>query len=473
MKNNKKYIPNTSYKNLLADTLTPVGIYMRLRDKYPGSILLESNEYGQRSNSYSFICCNPVASIQLDYKGIAIHTPDGDTIQQPLDNDYDLSQGLEDFKNLFQEDAAKFPFPTNGLFGYLTYDAVQFFENISFDRSKADDPAHIPLANYQVFQNVLVFDHYHNQLHVFDHVYEDGTPAMESLINTIEHRDIARYDFATMQDEQSEMDDGQFKQLVRQGKDHCKRGDVFQIVLSRKFSQGYKGDDFMVYRQLRAINPSPYLFYFDYGNFRIFGSSPEAQLLIKDNQASIQPIAGTYKRTGDDTADLAAATALKKDPKETAEHVMLVDLARNDLSRHARNVQVTDYQNIHFYSHVIHMVSTVTGEVEKGHRIELIGDTFPAGTLSGAPKYSAMQLIDRYEKSARSFYGGALGYLGFDGSFNHAIIIRTILSTKNKLYFRAGAGVVVDSEEESENQEVYNKTNALRKAIQQADENQN
>ncbi len=463
-----KYKPSTAHKMILADTMTPVGIYMRLRDKYPGSILLESNEYGQRSNSYSFICCNPVSTFEIDYAGISITTPDGKIEESNFSTDYNLVKGLEDFKNRFDSGTSEFPFPTNGLFGYLTYDAVQLFENIEFNSDKVVDSESIPLVHYQVFQNVLVFDHYHNQLYVFDHVYENAAPKLENLINIIQHRDIAKYDFATNGPEESEMTDEDFKHLVEKGKEHCKRGDVFQIVLSRKFSQKYKGDDFNVYRQLRAINPSPYLFYFDYGNFRIFGSSPEAQLLIRNDKASIQPIAGTYKRTGNDAADLAAANELKKDPKETAEHVMLVDLARNDLSRHAREVEVTDYQNIHFYSHVIHMVSTVTGTIEEKDRIPLIGDTFPAGTLSGAPKFRAMQLIDQYEKSARQFYGGAIGYLGFDGSFNHAIIIRTILSSNNTMQFRAGAGVVVESNLENENQEVFNKTNALRKAIQQA-----
>lgn len=462
------YKPETSHQMILADTMTPVGIYMRLRDKYPGSILLESNEYGQRSNSYSFICCNPVATFEIDYHKISSITPDNKVEDQTFSRSYNLVKGLERFKNLFDPGKADFPFPTNGLFGYINYDAVQLFENIQFSEDKIIHDEAIPLVHYQVFQNILVFDHYHNQLYVFDHVYHGGSSKMEELINIIQHRDIAKYDFSIDGPEQSEMTDADFKELVEKGKEHCKRGDVFQIVLSRKFTQAYKGDDFNVYRQLRAINPSPYLFYFDYGNFRIFGSSPEAQLLIKNDKASIQPIAGTYKRTGNDAADLAAATKLKKDPKETAEHVMLVDLARNDLSRHAREVEVTDYQNIHFYSHVIHMVSTVQGTIKEEDRIPLIGDTFPAGTLSGAPKFRAMQLIDKYENSTRQFYGGAIGYLGFDGSFNHAIIIRTILSSNNKMQFRAGAGVVVDSNLDNENQEVFNKTNALRKAIEKA-----
>jgi anthranilate synthase component 1 len=462
-----QYTPNTTHEIILADTLTPVAIYMRLRDRYPNSILLESNEYGQRSNSYSFICCNPVATFEVNNKEITTNFPDHQSTSQEFSSAFDLTSALNKFKNEFAQAENDFPFPTNGLFGYLSYDAVQLFEDLEF-RFRESETNNIPLAHYQVFQNVMVFDHYHNQLYVFDNQYANDDSKLEEIITVINHRDVANYSFQCTEEETSEMTDGDFKELVKKGKEHCRRGDVFQIVLSRKFEQPFQGDDFNVYRQLRAINPSPYLFYFDYGSFRIFGSSPEAQLLISGKKASIQPIAGTYKRTGNDIADLKAAEELKKDPKETAEHMMLVDLARNDLSRHARSVRVEDYQNIHFYSHVIHMVSKVTGTINEKDKIQLIGDTFPAGTLSGAPKYRAMQLIDEYEKSSREFYGGAIGYLGFDGDFNHAIIIRSILSRENKLLFRAGAGVVVESNLENETQEVYHKTNALRSAIKQA-----
>jgi anthranilate synthase component 1 len=461
------YTPRSTQQVILADTLTPVAIYMRLRDRYPNSILLESNEYGQRSNSYSFICCNPVATFEVNKKEIKSSFPDHAFKSQEYSSAFDLTSGLNEFKNSFAQVENEFPFPTNGLFGYLSYDAVQLFEELEF-RLRENETNNIPLAQYQVFQNVMVFDHYHNQLYVFDHSYADNQSKLEEIVTVINHRDVANYSFKCTEEETSEMKDDDFRELVKKGKEHCHRGDVFQIVLSRKFEQAFQGDDFNVYRQLRAINPSPYLFYFDYGDFRIFGSSPEAQLLISGTKASIQPIAGTYKRTGNDTADLKAAEELKKDPKEAAEHMMLVDLARNDLSRHAKNVVVEDYQNIHFYSHVIHMVSKVSGIINEKDKIQLIGDTFPAGTLSGAPKYRAMQLIDQYEQSSREFYGGAIGYLGFDGNFNHAIIIRSILSRENKLVFRAGAGVVVESNIENETQEVYHKTNALRSAITKA-----
>jgi anthranilate synthase component 1 len=466
----KPFKAKTTKSSILADTLTPVAMYMRLRDNYPGSILLESNEYGQRSNSYSFLCCNPVAGFEVTYDYIKTNFPDGSNTSQEFNKDYRLAQGLDTFKNCFEPSQNTAPYPTNGLFGYLSYDAVQLFENIKF-QNRDEHSSNIPLANYQVFQTVIVFDHYFNQVHVYDNCYDGHESKIDEVLTVINHRDVAQYDFHTTGEEQSELTDDGFKELVEKGKQHCRRGDVFQIVLSRKFTQGFRGDDFNVYRQLRAINPSPYLFYFDYGDFRIMGSSPEAQLLINGNNASIQPIAGTYKRTGNDLDDLKAAENLKKDPKETAEHVMLVDLARNDLSRHAREVEVSSYQNIHFYSHVIHMVSKVTGTIQQADKLALVADTFPAGTLSGAPKFNAMQLIDSYEKSSRTFYGGAIGYLGFNGDFNHAIIIRSILSQNNKLQFRAGAGVVVASDLESEMQEVYNKTNALRSAINKANNN--
>lgn len=466
----KPFKAKTTKSSILADTLTPVAMYMRLRDNYPGSILLESNEYGQRSNSYSFLCCNPVAGFEVTYDYIKTNFPDGSNTSQGFNKDYRLAKGLDTFKNCFEPSQNTAPYPTNGLFGYLSYDAVQLFENIKF-QNRDEHSSNIPLANYQVFQTVIVFDHYFNQVHVYDNCYDGHESKIDEVLTVINHRDVAQYDFHTTGEEQSELTDDGFKELVEKGKQHCRRGDVFQIVLSRKFTQGFRGDDFNVYRQLRAINPSPYLFYFDYGDFRIMGSSPEAQLLINGNNASIQPIAGTYKRTGNDLDDLKAAENLKKDPKETAEHVMLVDLARNDLSRHAREVEVSSYQNIHFYSHVIHMVSKVTGTIQQADKLALVADTFPAGTLSGAPKFNAMQLIDSYEKSSRTFYGGAIGYLGFNGDFNHAIIIRSILSQNNKLQFRAGAGVVVASDLESEMQEVYNKTNALRSAINKANNN--
>lgn len=453
---------------MLADTITPVAAYLRLRDHYRNCQLLESNEYGQRENSYSYICCNPVASLIAGEDSVKVSQPDGNEEITDLTpgNPGRFLKVMGDFARSFGQGADEYPFSSNGLFGYLTYDAVQHFEKIRFKEAKNE----IPLARYDAYEFVIVIDHYHNRIHLFHHEYEghNSQNTLDELLSHLTREDSAVFAFAKAKKESASLTDVEFKDMVSKAKQHCQQGEVFQIVISKKFSQPFTGDDFQVYRSLRSINPSPYLFYFDYGDYRIMGSSPEAQLRIAGEKATIQPIAGTYKRTGDDAQDNTLAEHLKQDPKENAEHVMLVDLARNDLSRHAKNVHVENYQQIQRYSHVLHMVSQVSGTVSEKNRLPLVGDTFPAGTLSGAPKYRAMQLIDQMEPDRRSFYGGAIGFLGFDGSFNHAILIRSALSKDHTLYYRAGAGVVVDSNEENENQEVYNKIGAVRKAIDHA-----
>jgi len=221
---------------------------------------------------------------------------------------------------------------------------------------------------------------------------------------------------------------------------------------------------------LRSINPSPYLFFFDYGDFKIFGSSPEAQLIVKDGKAEIHPIAGTYKRTGNDEQDAELAKQLAQDDKENSEHVMLVDLARNDLSRNGNLVNVETYREVQYFSHVIHLVSKVTGMKKADiSTLKIVADTFPAGTLSGAPKHMAMQLIEKYEKTSRGYYGGAIGFMDFNGNFNHAIMIRTFLSKNHELHFQAGAGLVAASNADDELQETYNKLGALNKALEIAE----
>ena len=362
-----------------------------------------------------------------------------------------------------------FKFINNGIFGYTAYDAVRYFEDVEI--SKKDDSVVIPDMYYAVYQNIIAINHFKNEAYIFAHCY-DGTPnnidAIDKLINV---QNFASYNFNSKGDIKSNLTDDEFRENVEVARKHCQRGDVFQLVLSRRFSQEYTGDDFNIYRALRSINPSPYLFYFDYGDFKIFGSSPEAQLIVDDGLAEIHPIAGTFKRTGDEQQDEILAEALKKDDKENAEHVMLVDLARNDLSRHGSQVKVATYREVQFFSHVIHLVSKVTGQKHNTtSTMQVVADTFPAGTLSGAPKHRAMQLIEKYEKTSRGYYGGAIGFMDFDGNFNHAIMIRTFLSKDYKLNWQAGAGLVSKSDAESELQEVYNKLGALTKAIKLAED---
>lgn len=460
---------------MLADVITPVSIYLKLRDKYANSILLESSDYHGAENSYSYVCCNPISVFELKNNQLTIEWPDGDTEHMTLKNPKEAIAILDKYMKAFDSETLPFKFITNGIFGYVGYDAVQYFEDISFSDAKEDE-YQIPDIRYAVYRNIMVIDHFKNEMHLFDHQPSDSsvTSNLTEITDLVKSKNYPDYDFHWQDDEQSNVTDQEFIDMVAKGKAHCFRGDVFQIVLSRRFDSGFLGDEFNVYRALRSVNPSPYLFYFDYGSFKIFGSSPEAQIVIKENKAVIYPIAGTFRRTGNDEADAELAKKLSEDEKETSEHVMLVDLARNDLSRNGSEVHVETFKEIQYYSHVIHLVSKVVGTLEKGTKtMQMVADTFPAGTLSGAPKHKAMALIDKYENVSRGYYGGAIGFLGFNGEFNHAIMIRSFLSKNNRLFYQAGAGVVAKSVEENELQEVNNKLAALRTAIELAQKMKN
>lgn len=463
----QKFKLTTHTKKLLADTVTPVNIYLKLRDVFAGSILLESSDYHGHENSLSFICCDPIASFEVMDKKATITFPDGSQLNDPVKEVGQVTTLLEEFRNSFDVETLNDKIPGSGLFGYIGYDSVQYFEEVTINQKHQ----RIPEVLYKFYRYVIVVDQFFNELSLFEHVYNtEATSSLDRIEQLIFSNRISTYKFSQVGEEESNFTDEEFKKIVEKGKEHCYRGDVFQIVLSRRFECGFKGDEFNVYRALRSINPSPYLFYFDYGNFKLFGSSPEAQLQVSKGKAHIYPIAGTFRRTGNDQEDAALAEKLAADEKENAEHVMLVDLARNDMSRNADHVTVEVFKEIQFYSHVIHLVSKVTGTLNEGSSIiRMAADTFPAGTLSGAPKHMAMSLIDKYENVNRSFYGGAIGFIGFDGSFNHAIMIRTFLSYENKLIYQAGAGVVSKSSAESELQEVNNKLAALRKAVVMAE----
>lgn len=455
----------TSYQKTSADTLTPVQVYMKIRDEFDSPLLLESSEYQNKTNDYSYICFNPLSQISV-HNGICYID------QEKSESTQSVKDIFSAYLHSFTTSSFDFSFTYNGFFGYTGYHSIPLYENISFKKNGET----IPELFYALYQYILVFDHYHDELYIFSH-HEDKIQAEENLkvINSyIKYKPTQDYPFSITSEELTEITDKDFKTMVSITKEHCQRGDIFQMVLSRKFTQHFKGDEFNVYRALRNINPSPYLFYFDYGNFRIFGSSPESQIIIQNDEVIIHPIAGTVKRNGNIEDDFFAAEALKKDSKENAEHVMLVDLARNDLSKHAENVHVSYYKQLHYYSHVIHMVSEVKGKLKSGHQaFESLLDSFPAGTLSGAPKHKAMQLIQQYEPSGRSFYGGCIGMIDFRNQTHHAIMIRSFLSRKNTLHYQAGAGIVLSSNEENELQEVNNKINALRKAIQHANKSIN
>ena len=460
--NTFKYI--TTGKTILADLYTPVGVYMRLRDLYPQSALMESSDYHDQSNSRSFIGINPMASVAIGHGVATISFPDGTVETHEINKEYgtaDAIHALIDRIEVTGDDAA-----VCGLYGYTSFNAVRYFEDIAV-KDETQEKNDAPDMLYILYKVVIVFDHHNSQLKI---VTLGDEADIDDIYRAMNRANVQAYDFHPVGDVRSTLTDDEHRENIRHGIQHCLRGDVFQIVLSRRFIQRYEGDDFKLYRALRSINPSPYLFYFDFGGFRIFGSSPETHCRIEGKKAYIDPIAGTTKRTGDAEADRKGAEYLRNDPKENAEHVMLVDLARNDLSRNCHDVKVDFYKDLQYYSHVIHLVSRVSGELDADKDpIKAFIDTFPAGTLSGAPKVRAMQLISEYEPHNRGAYGGCIGYIGLDGSLNQAITIRTFVSRNGELWFQAGGGIVAKSDVEYELQEVNNKLGALRKAILKAE----
>lgn len=460
----------TTIKSFMSDLFTPIGIYLRIRDQFRDSILLESAGNASDEYNYSFIAIHAIAGIEIqNYQEAELKYPLEDPTKIDL-HQHQLTDVLDRFSKNFKCETPDLEIgkQAQGFFGYTSYDAISFFENITLKKQSEDNK--IPLLRYRLYQYVIAINHHNDQMYLMENKIK-GLPSEASTIEDIIHQKNAPiFPFETKEDESSNMTNEEFLQSVAVAQKHCRRGDVFQLVLSRRFEQQFTGDEFNVYRALRNINPSPYLFYFDYGDYKLMGSSPESQLIIKNNKAIIHPIAGTFKRTGNAEVDLAAAQALKKDPKENAEHTMLVDLARNDLSIHGKNTRLTKLKEIHFFSHVIHMVSEVVADLVKNQNpYEVLSSTFPQGTLSGAPKYRAMQLINDYEKTSRSFYAGCIGFMGFDGSCNQAIMIRSFLSKNNRLYYQAGAGIVAKSIPENELQEVNNKLFALKQAIKKAE----
>ncbi len=469
----KKIELQTNCKKMLADVFTPVGIYLRVRDRFRDTVLLESTDHNASENSYSFIGINAIAGIEIgSTKDIEYKLPGQHPEKIVVNHSSEVPELLWNFMQRFHvhTPSAKEGKFAQGLFGYTSFDAVQFFDSIQLKTANSVDPF-IPLMRYRLYQYVIAFNHFKDELFIC----ENEIPGIESELSIVESliksKDVPVFPFKAKGVESSNMTDEAYRSIVKKGIQRCMRGDVFQIVLSRRFQQSFIGDEFNVYRSLRSINPSPYLFFFDYGDYKLMGSSPEAQLIIQNGKAIVHPIAGTFKRTGDDESDKHMTEKLLLDAKENAEHVMLVDLARNDLSRCCDEVVVSHFKEVHYYSHVIHLVSEVTGKLRAGQNpFDLLAKTFPAGTLSGAPKFKAMEIIDEYEPTARSYYGGGIGFMGFDGSCNHAIMIRTFLSKNNTLIYQAGAGIVAASLPENELQEVNNKLNALKKAIEIAEE---
>ncbi len=458
-------IINTTVTKMLADTYTPVGIYLRLRDQFRDTILLESTDSNASENSYSFIGVNAIGGIEISsLNEIEYKYPTQEPEKETINNVHAAPDRIWAYMQQYEMtgDSIKEAAFAQGLYGYTTYDAIPFFDTIQF---KTGEPV-IPLMRYRLYQYIIAFNHFKDEIFICENKIEGIDSEYDALLGFIKSKDVPQYPFSIKGVESSNLTDQQYREAVQKGIQHCMRGDVFQIVLSRRFQQSFQGDEFNVYRTLRNINPSPYLFFFDYGDYKLMGSSPEAQIVINNGKAIVHPIAGTFKRSGDAAVDLAMTQKLLDDPKENAEHVMLVDLARNDLSRVCSEVHVKQYRQVQYYSHVIHLVSEVEGTVAPNtNPFQLIAKTFPAGTLSGAPKFKAMQIIDGIEPTKRAYYGGCIGFVGFNGSCNQAIMIRSFLSRQNTLTYQAGAGVVAASIPENELQEVNNKLNALKTAI--------
>ncbi len=458
----KKIHLKTVSKQIIADTLTPVSIYMRVRDKFPRTLLLESSDFQGSNNSISYICMLPIAGFEVQNADILETFPDGTLNNYHAQNPQEIPQLLSNFVKRFKIEGKS---ENAGLFGYSAYSAIKYFEDIKL-KNKGD----IPDMLYHFYRYVIRFDHFNNKLEIIEFLHNNQESKLPEIELLITKQAFNFFAFSQKNKEKKHISDQRYLEMVKLGKKHCRRGDVFQIVLSRRFSQAFTGDDFTVYRALRHINPSPYLFYFDYGSFKLFGSSPEAQIVVQNGKAVLNPIAGTAKRGANATEDAKNANQLANDSKENAEHVMLVDLARNDISKSTTDVKVEVFRELQYYSHLIHLVSKVSGQLKKNiEAIRVMADTFPAGTLSGAPKHRAMMLIDQYENETRGYYAGAIGFIGLNGDINHAIMIRTFMSKKNRLHYQAGAGIVDKSIPENELQEVVNKLAALRKAIELAE----
>jgi anthranilate synthase component I len=453
-----------------ADTYTPVGIYLKLRDAFPQSLLLECSDYSSRQDAYSYICIKPIAGIKVNSKVAEIYYPDESMAHKSLNQIDSIVTYVDEFFKSFETEGNLNKIENSGFYGFTSYDAVNLFDNVEINISESE----VPLIRYDFYQVVISINHFNNTLSLCEFLYDDSTEISEKVISLLANRNISTYPFSKKGEETSNITDSRYMEMVNEGKRHCARGDVFQIVLSRQFNCEFSGDEFNVYRALRSINPSPYLFYFDYLGYKLFGSSPEAQLKVENGIAKINPIAGTTQRKGNAQEDKIAIDELLIDPKENSEHAMLVDLARNDLSKYSSNVVVENFKEVHTYSHLIHLVSNVTGKLDEGIGVyKLFAATFPAGTLTGAPKHRAIQLINNIESTPRGFYGGAIGFIGLNESLNHAIMIRSFLSINGNLVYQAGAGIVIRSTDKGELKEVNTKISALRSAIELANNTNN
>jgi anthranilate synthase component 1 len=473
-----------------ADLETPVSAFLKLRnlpEDLRARFLLESVERGIQVGRYSFIGMAPAATLRLDGNRVGIVRADGETTVM-LENQDPLTLVRDEIKRTPAIEDVDIPGPFAGAVGYLSYDVARFFERLP---SVERDGLSLPDYYFMIPHTLVVFDHVRSEIelvvlpevsftdighHDADAAYDRAHATIQSLLATLSSPLSLGNGSRTHTEPaapESNMTRETFERHVRTAKEHILAGDAFQIVISQRFSAATHSEPFQIYRALRILNPSPYMFFFDAGEFQLIGSSPEVLVKLTKRRAALSPIAGTRPRGGTQAEDLALEEELLRDEKERAEHVMLVDLGRNDLGRvcDVGTVKVESLMHVEKYSHVMHIVSTVSGALSPQHDgFDLLRACFPAGTVTGAPKIRAMEIIASLERESRGPYAGALGYFGHQGDMDMCITIRTIVMTKERYYVQAGAGIVADSDPAREYEETVNKARALVHAIALAEE---
>jgi anthranilate synthase component 1 len=481
------------YRSFPADLETPVTVYLKLMDSLGPSFLLESVEGGEQVGRYSFVGVNPRGILSLKGREVIDERPAG-TTSRLLGTDEDFLDVLkEELGRFVPADIPGLPRFNGGAVGYLGYDVVRYFEKLP---ETAETVLDIPDAIFLLADTLVVFDHARHRLLILANARVNGDVEMayieavqqiervsERLLRPLPAVPRRRWQSTSKNGRKngltSNMSQARYEEIVGQAKEHIAAGDIFQVVLSQRLSRKTTAHPFAIYRALRMLNPSPYMFYFDFSDengrhdFQVVGASPELHVRLEDGIASVRPIAGTRHRGQTEIEDMALQKELLADPKERAEHVMLVDLGRNDIGRVSEygTVQVRDLMIIERYSHVMHIVSHVEGKIRPGmDAFDLMRATFPAGTVSGAPKVRAMEIIEALEGQRRGLYAGAVGYFSYDGSMDTCIAIRTMLVLDDTVYVQAGAGIVADSDPATEYQESLNKAGALAVAVEQAEQ---
>ncbi len=469
----KNYTAIPVFKRLLADVITPVSLFLHVRENATNPFLLESVEGGEQLARYSFIGSNPYQVLTFDGERLEL-TKSGKT--EAINDGY--FETLSRLTTAYSEpDIPDLPRLTGGAVGFSTYDTFRLVEHLP---NTPPDTLHLPEAVWGFYDEIYAFDHVKHQVVLIKTVfidektdlelaYSDAVDALDNMEIAATNGSVEKRSFKIYPDSlTSNMQKAYFEEVVEKSKNYIYEGDIFQVVLSQRFEADMEGDAFMLYRALRMVNPSPYLFFLDFEDFQLVGSSPEVLVSVQDRRAKVLPIAGTRPRGKSHAEDIALEEDLLADPKELAEHVMLVDLGRNDLSRvcKAGTVKLVRDHVIERYSHVMHIVSEVQGDLDESNTsVDALMQCFPAGTVSGAPKIRAMEIIDEFEPTKRGIYAGAVGYFDFSGNMDTCIAIRTMVVASNKVYIQAGAGIVADSDPQKEFEETQNKAGALVQAL--------